>query len=61
MCTKCEELDHKIDHCRYVAACATDDLTLEAIDMLVESYCEEKRAQHSGGSRDWHISNTRAD
>jgi hypothetical protein len=61
MCTKCEELDHKIDHCRYVAACATDDLTLEAIDMLVESYCEEKRAQHPDDNRNCQIRSTRSD
>jgi hypothetical protein len=47
MCSKCAELDLKLDYCRSVAARPHNALEKEGIAMLIESLCEEKSALHS--------------
>jgi len=46
MCELCRELEDRIDGCQRLRDSTTDELTLEAIATLIESYESEKAKLH---------------
>jgi hypothetical protein len=48
MCDKCDDLEHKIQRCRRLLALATDQIAVDGIEPLLNSYEAEKRALHPG-------------
>ena len=46
MCEKCEELDERIEHYRYLMARVTDRRTNEGIGKLIEDMQAQKAALH---------------
>jgi hypothetical protein len=46
MCEKCEELDEKIEHYRYLIARVTDRQANEGIGKLIEDMQAQKAALH---------------
>jgi hypothetical protein len=46
MCELCRELEDRIDRCQRLRDSTTDELTLEAIATLIESYESEKAKLH---------------
>jgi hypothetical protein len=46
MCEKCAELDNKIEHYQLLSSRINDQLTLDAINELIERMKAEKAALH---------------
>lgn len=46
MCEKCDAIDRKIDHYRWIAGQLNDKRTIEGIDELIRQHEAEKRALH---------------
>jgi len=49
MCEQCIELDEKIEHYRALARRVTDQVTLEAIALLIKKMEARKAALHPAG------------
>ena len=48
MCIKCDEIDRKIDHYRWLPKQLNDNRTLQGIGELIEQHEAEKRSLHPG-------------
>ena len=48
MCDKCKELDFEIARCEQLKLRTKEQMFLEALEALVESYRKERLALHAG-------------
>jgi hypothetical protein len=46
MCSKCVELDRKIEHCRRLASSSLDQNTVNGLEALIEQLRAERVALH---------------
>jgi hypothetical protein len=46
MCSKCDELDAKIEHYRQLSKMLTDRIMLEGLEVLIDKCEAEKKALH---------------
>ena len=46
MCGKCEELERKIEHCRRFTSGASDPLTIDGINRLIEDLQRIRASMH---------------
>jgi len=53
MCSKCRELDRKIEYYRQMAGSLDDEIMLEGMSILIAKYHGDKQALHPETPLDW--------
>ena len=52
MCSKCDELDGKIEHYQGLSRMLLDQRVIEGLEALIEKYKADKKALHPEGPAD---------
>jgi len=52
MCSKCDELDRKIEHYQRLSRMLLDQRVIEGLETLIEKYKADKKALHPEGPAD---------
>ena len=52
MCSKCDELDRKIEHYQRLSRMLLDQRVIEGLEALIEKYKADKKALHPEGPAD---------
>jgi hypothetical protein len=52
MCSKCDELDRRIEHYQRLSRMLLDQRVIEGLEALIEKYKADKKALHPEGPAD---------